>query len=389
MKPRSLSATALKTAQLCLARYAAEHIDYARGIANPAALQGTTVHGALELFVKACYIDKTQEPTLQLLLDFYQLSYVQTMGTSDFTGDDYGEGEVMLRDWFKRTSFEGITVISSEVKESFEIKTSSGPIPYNYIWDRCDDMGNGEIKVVDYKTNRWGYTPQDLRKLIQVRCYAVAAQIKFPNATRIWVELDMLRHDGPVGVAFSREDNIATWHWIKREVERILATPRDKTPETLNPECNFCVRKLSCDALKKNVGAGGVFSFTEPGEMADVRAQLEYQGAAIRAALNELDSQILAYSKETDEFQFEGGAHTMEIAVSSQRAIDPERVSHVLGAELMQKYGKFGFNVTTADRLLKGDELTEEQKKGLRSLFYRKQGEPRVKTKAKNPIDDD
>lgn len=389
MKPKSLSASALRVAQLCLARYVAENIDYARGINNPAALLGTSVHGALEMFVKACYIEKSQQPSLQLLLDLFQMSYMTTLGTADLSGEDYSDGVEMLKAWFKRTDFSTFTVISSEVKESFPMPTSVGDIPFNYIWDRHDLLGEDEVRVVDYKTNRWGYSPDELRTLIQARVYGVAAQIKYPKAKRIWIEYDMLRHSGPVGIALTRDDNIATWKYLKREAARIIAVPKEQAPETLNSECNFCVRKTRCNTLQKNILAGGSFSFSDAASAIDVRAQLEYQAKAVRSALDELDRQIIAYAKEKDEFEWIGDSHRMSISVNETRAVDGERISHILGADLMAKYGKVGFNVTTVDKLLKGDEITEDQKRQLRSVIYKKQGEPRIKTKPNNPIDDE
>lgn len=378
----------MSTAESCLARYKAENIDYARGIGGSAATLGSSVHGALEMYVKAVYINKSQKADLKLLLDLFKMSYMTTFGTADLDTEDYSDGVEMLKAWFKRTSLDDVTVISAEVKDSFPIKTSIGEIPFNYIFDRFDQTGENEYTVTDYKTNRWGINPADLKKKIQARAYGLLAQIKYPNAEKIWVQFDMLRHEGPVGIVFSRDDNIATWGFLKQKAEQIISTPDDKTPETLNPDCLFCVRKHSCNALKSNLSVGGVFKFIgNVAEVVDHRAELDSQKRAVEAAIKEIDEIILSEAKEADLFEFESETNTLSIGVRRTRAIDPDMAARVIGDELFRKYGGTSFTIGATEKLLKGDELTDAQKRDLRGLIYMNTGQPSVKTAPKNPID--
>lgn len=389
MIPKSFSATALNVAELCLARYKAESIDRGTGIGNSAASTGTSVHGALEMYVKAVYINKTHEPDLKFLLDLFKMSYMTTFGTADLETQDFEDGVEMLTKWFHRTNFENSTVISAEVKTSFPIKTSLGEIPFNYIWDRFDQIGKDEYKVVDYKTNRWGINPTDLKKKIQARAYGVAAQIAYPNAKRIWVEFDMLRHDGPVGIVFTRDDNIATWRFMVAKAQQIIDTPDDEVTESLNGECLFCVRKQSCKALLSNIAVGGVFSIQTPADMVDQRAALDFQKKAVESALKELDVQILATAKEADEWEFESDTNRMNISVYRQRAVDPEMAQMALPEDIFKKYGGSSFTIGNVDKLLKGNEIDDATKSQLRSLIYTKTGEPSVKSSAKSILEDD
>lgn len=391
MIPRTLSATALQTASLCLARFHAEHIVRSKGAAGDAALAGSAAHGALEMFVVNCYLKKEAEPTLDLLLVYYELSYVQTFGSSDFDTEIFREGVAMLKAWHKRTDFSTFTVLSAEVKESFPIPAMVDgvkvEIPFNYILDRFDDMGDDVYRVNDYKTNRWGVTPSELRNKIQARCYALAMQIKFPNAKQIWVEFDMLRHDGPVGVTFTREDNIATWKWLKREAQRIIDTPDDRPiPETINPECNFCVRKSTCGTVRKNILVGGILSFGTVLEIVDKRAELEYQKKAIAAAIDEMDTAIIAAAKEEDIFEFETEMNKLTFASSSRRSVDADRVFMVIGPDLARKYGGSSIKMADFDALITDPSLTPQQKKQLSGLVFSNRGEPRVAVKPQPSI---
>lgn len=386
MIPKTLSASALNVAQLCLSRYQAEYIARGRGANAAAASLGTACHGALEMYVKACYLEKNQQPTLKLLLDLFRMSYMTTFGTSDTETDDYADGVSMLTAWFERTSFANRRVVSCEVKSMFPIKTSIGEIPLNYIWDRFDELEDapGEYEVVDYKTNRFSLRPEDLKKKVQARVYALAAQIQMPQATKIWVRFDLLRHDS-VGVVFTREENAATWRFIKEEAERIIATPDDKAPETLNPECRFCVRKTTCGALERNVGVGGSFGLTIP-EMIDRRAALQYQIKAIESAIGEMDEAIITEAKAQDVEEFYTDMNRLYFGISSRRSVDAERVAKVVGDDVFRKYGGIGITMADFDKLCKDPAVDAAKKAQLKSLVYQRKGEPTVKVEPRDPI---
>lgn len=397
MEPKSFSATAFQVANACLRRYHAEQIGRGRGIStSTAATIGTTVHAALEMYVKAVYLEKTEEKSIKLLLALFQVAYTETFGSADFDTEDFADGIEMLQKWFMRNHIDDtVEVISCEVKESFMIPTSIGEIPFNYIWDRFDKLEEGIYRVVDYKSVRWAVQPADLKKKIQARCYGLAAQIRYPQAKEIWVEFDLLRHAGSVGIKFTRADNVATWHFIKAEAQRIVDAP-DDAPPTLNGECLFCPVKIDCPAVMKNIGIGGIMDKIGKGptekdwsEVVDIRAALQWQGAAVSAAINELDGVIMPVARKLDMFEFDSDVNKMSIVTSGRRGVDPDFTRRVIGAELFDRYGGLSFTVAAAEKLLKGNELTDVQKKQLRGLIRTNPGQPRLKIEAKNPIDED
>lgn len=390
MIPVSFSATAMQVSELCMARYHAEHLTKGRSTGNPAALNGSAVHTALEMFVKGCYLDKTHEPNSKLLLDLYRMSYMSTFGTADTDTIEYTDGIDMLSRWWMRSAeyLSNAVILSCEVKESFPIPTSVGEIPYNYIFDRSDDLGNNEYEVIDYKSQRWAVRAEDLKKKVQVRAYGLAMQILYPDAKRIWVTLDFLRHDGGVGVVLTRDDNIASWQTFKSIAQRIIDTPETDIEERLNPECRFCVRKASCKTMFKNIAAGGIMGVGTNKELVTVRAQLEWQKQAIESSIKELDTIIMSEAKETDTLEWESDIATMAIGASWRRSADGERVERVIGEHLFRKYGSAKITVASIEKLLKGDEITEDQKKQLRPLLIKTQGEAKVNVKAKGSFDD-
>lgn len=385
MIPRSISASALNVAEQCLARYKAENIDrVSRGSGGSAALLGTSCHAGLEEYVKACYIEGREQPGLELLLTYYKQGYIDTFDTADAEGDVYDDGIEMLTRWYERTSFEGFEVISAEIKETFDVTVPDAAgnpvtVPFNYIWDRVDRISEREIRVVDYKSQRWAWSADEIRKKPQARLYGLAAQIKWPEVEEIWVDMDFLRHDN-IGVRFTKADNTATWLWLKRLLKKIVDTDGEAAPETINTECKWCVRKAGCETLKKNIKVGGTLGLPLP-ELIDRRLIADMQIRALKSMIEEADEIIEKAARNADVTELSTDQTKVTFARSSRRAVDADRAEKVLGPVLWAKHGSKSLSVTTVDKLIKSKELTPEQKRDLKSLISVTSGEPRIVTK--------
>jgi hypothetical protein len=130
-------------------------------------------------------------------------------------------------------------------------------------------------------------------------------------------------------------------------------------------------------------------SVTTADEMMDLRSRLEYQMKGARKAIDELDAIILAQAKAEDVTEFKAGRSLIKIGVSSRRGVDADMVELAIGPDLFDKYGGKTITMAAIDKLLKGDQLDDQQKSALRGLIYMKQGEPSVKVETVNPIDED
>lgn len=391
MIPKSFSASAFTVAESCMARYHAENILRAERPANLAADLGTAVHEALEWYVREVYIKKEKAESLQALLFIYRMVFCKVFDTVDPDEHPwYEDGIGMLKTWYARTDFENREVISVETKTFFNIKTSVGDIPFNYIWDRFDRLTNreDEYEVVDYKTIRRALNPSDLRKKIQARFYGLAAQIQVPSAKRIWVRFDLLRHDS-VATVFTREENAATWQFAKRLAEKIIAASEEDLVETLNPECHFCVRKAACKALLSNVTGGGLWSLDTTERRINTRAALEFQRKGLDALISELDEVLLREAAEQDLTELESPDYRAKVTQSYRRSVDAERVQHVVGSDLFHKYGGVRLTMTDFNKLLKDKSLDPNAKKQLEQLVYRTAGDLKLQVEPKNPIDEE
>lgn len=389
MELRKLSASSLQSADMCLARYYAESkAGYGATIRNDFARLGSSVHGALEDFVKLCYIEKKAYANKDFLIAYYKKHYMKNFETAELGGDWYDQGLVMLENWWDHADFSYFEVQSVEQKKSFPVNTSIGKIPLNYVIDRFDVLGPNKYRVVDYKTSNEILTPELLYKKIQARIYALATQIEHPDAEEIWVEFDMLRFR-PVQYLFTRDDQVATYRMLQRAAERIIAAkveyPSDvKKLETLNPQCMFCIRKTNCSSVQRNVESEGVFAYQDDLEaMVNARALLEFQKKAAESAMAELETVILATMENDDLLEYDTDLVTTEVGVSKRRQIDADVIISIIGEDAFQQFGgKRAITAAEFDKMCKA--LPADKVALLRSeAVSDKFGEPRLKVKLK------
>lgn len=393
MIPRTLSASSISVAENCLARFAAENINFAGRQTNDPALLGSTVHSALENYVQWVHIDKTKPEEKKLLLDLYRMHAISNFGSADF--EMYEEGFEMLNGWWDRTVgiIQSRTVLSTEEKLNFPLNTSIGVIPFTYIMDRLDQINDNEYEITDYKTIRWGFNPEDLKKKMQARIYALALSVLLKSRgvdnrnVKIWVCFDLLRHSS-VAVPFTHEENMATYRKLQEIAERIIQTDEKTAPATLNSDCQYCTIKATCPQLISNINAGGAFGLTTA-ELTDRRAQLEYQRKAVVAGISEIDEIVIAKAKEEDVLNFWSVTNKMSITISSRKGVDADMVERAVGPELFELYGGKSLTMVQFNKLLKDTALNATQVKVLKSLVQLKQGDPRVKTEPRGFIEDE
>lgn len=383
MIPKTFSATAAQTFTLCEARYKAEVIDRTPRIDGEAGLKGSFCHAVLEMWVgtgqyKQPWPDiMVREKAMHVVFDMLYYDYFDSK-------EHYAECWGMCNRWLQRTTWDDREVLSTESKETFELPTSVGPIPMTYIFDRSDHLlPTNEVEVIDYKTVMMPVQVDDLKNRIQPRFYAVAANIKYPWASGIWLTYDLLRWD-TVSARFSREDNVETWKFMRELAERIIAS--DGTKETLNIECQYCIRKHVCETLTRHGIGGGVLGITDMHDAANRRAQYEMARKGLQSCIDELDNMIMNFCEEEGIFDYKTDDIEVKIAVQSRRHVESERVAKIVGPMIMQKYGKIG--VTDVDTILKDEDLTDEQKSMLKQSIKKQAGKPRVTTKLKSAFEE-
>jgi hypothetical protein len=99
---------------------------------------------------------------------------------------------------------------------------------------------------------------------------------------------------------------------------------------------------------------------------------------AISAMVDDVDNLIADYMENEELVEFTTEATRVTLTMKKNRAIDDRRAAKVIGETLMAE--RSSVTMTMVDKLLKGTELTPEQKTELQALIYIKNTEPSVKT---------
>lgn len=399
MIPKTLSASSLQVWTLCPDRWKAEYMNRTPSFSNSAADVGTAFHGGAELFVKALFVDKTHDPASmtrkqqkELLITFYQMSYVQTFNTADMDTPEYQDGFQLTMRWFERTDLTAkdmLKVESTELKETIKVPYNHPDgtvheVDFNYIMDRVDQIEETVWEVVDYKTIRVPLNPEDLEDKIQARAYALAIQIKHPEATKVIVTFDLIRHE-PISLEFSRDDNIAFWRFLTDETQRIIDTAESDARPILNPECGFCVKKFTCPLMQRNITNGGIHSLSVD-ESIDLVAKLKAQIKANERIVSDLEDIVFRHAAEADILHWEtaDGAHEVEVGVSRRRAFPANKAAEIMGPELFAQMGNM--TLGNLDKIIKDESLPKDMRDKLQSLVNWTNGNLQLKVKPKKKL---
>jgi hypothetical protein len=382
MIPLSISATALETAEDCLAKFQAHSILRGDGFQNDAALLGTALHSALEMFVT----DKIVWDEM-LLCTMFRAAFMKHFSVIDI--DDnfwYKDGIAILKNWFgRRDQLEDIkagVIVDKEVKLNFLVpymvnNTLKQDVPLNYIIDRLDKLSETTYRVVDYKSQRSPIKAEDMRKKLQVRIYSLATRIRFPAATSIQVQFDFLRYNS-VTVTLTKADDANTWRYVRHLLQKIIDTPAMDVPETLGSGCQYCIRKLTCGKIKANINAGGIFSLDIDALM-KLKSELEGYSTGLSGAIADIDKRLLDYAHAEDTDVFTSEEFEVEITRSRRQYVNGEKLSDIVPAHILGEYG----HVNVGDiKSLKADErLSDSQRSLLSTTLYYKTGDEKVKVK--------
>lgn len=352
-------------------------------MSGDAALKGSVCHDALEQFVKRAVLIP-EDSSLSLPYTFAALesllpdAYWKLFSHSS----NFDECRDMLRNWHDRTPasyWSGRKVVSCEFKTTFELTTpdKSAAVPFTYILDREDVLEDGTIEVIDYKSFSQPIGPELMRTKVQARVYALAMQIKYPDAPRILVTFDLLRYE-QVSAYFTREDNIATWKYLQNLFVRILAD--DGTKETLNGECHWCLRRHKCEALIGHQKVGGPLSITDPNSAAIRLVEVSNARKALAAIETELTDYFMGHLRDSDMLEYEAdNGITVYVTAQNKRVVDSTRLAEIIGPEAFSRIGTV--TVGKVDALVKSGALPDDQASAVKQAIKKERGNPTIKTK--------
>jgi DNA helicase-2/ATP-dependent DNA helicase PcrA len=171
-----LSYSQIETFQTCPMHY---KLHYVYKVPTPPSASqsfGTAMHGVLKNFFEE--VASGKKPTDKLLYDLLETNWVSEGYISKKHEEDFfGKGKLYLSGFLKQGFNPKIPAIALE--QPFTVPLGKD-LKIGGRLDRVDDIGGGEIEIIDYKTGATIPSQREVDKNLQLSFYALAAT-KIPS----------------------------------------------------------------------------------------------------------------------------------------------------------------------------------------------------------------
>lgn len=224
LKINYLSYSQIETFKTCPLHYKLKYILKVPTPPSASASFGTSMHGALKGFYEE--VARGTKPTDKLLYDLLENNWVKEGYRSKKHEKDFFEKGKLYLSGFLKTGFNPKTPILS-LEQPFTIPLGKD-LKIGGRVDRVDDLGNGEIEIIDYKTGATIPGQREVDKNLQLSFYALAAT-KIPtepfNKTPDKIKLSLYYLDEQEKISTTRtakqlEEAVKEIHKIKEEIEK-------------------------------------------------------------------------------------------------------------------------------------------------------------------------
>jgi len=246
-----MSATRMSMYLQCKWKYWSNYILHKPKLPNISFKLGISVHDALKVAGKIWQKkEKFTSYDMQKIKDIYRKTAAKE-GIESL--EVYEEGLHMVLD--KIRDFEVGKII--EVEDKFEVTTGDG-VPIIGAMDKIIELGEETGLIVDYKTSKFFYTPDEMKNDIQLSIYDVVGNIKFPQYKRIILCLDYLRGEPLYTYRTYQERKTFSKYLLAVYSEILKLEERDAKP-SLNDMCNWCDFKNDCPAYIEASNSNKIF----------------------------------------------------------------------------------------------------------------------------------
>lgn len=301
-----LSVSRIKQFEKCPLAFRFGYIDHVNGWhEKDAANFGSTLHKALELIYDWVVDEEHIGPVPdEVIIRCYREGFelTESVGTIAYT-----DGLELIRNYFRvHKSVDHMKVLAVEQKFEITIESDDGKTKFNVLgyMDRVDHIGPKRIRIIDYKSNRFFFTREELDTDLQFSMYGIAAKTLWPWVEEIEYGFDMLRHD-------IRQKSSRTNEQLNEAADYVIAMGRrietllDFRPK-LNGLCPWCDFRESCEEYDKALKSGeSTLSYlVAADDMQRVSDERERTVALERIAKRrrqEMDKIILAQLTQTED----------------------------------------------------------------------------------------
>lgn len=257
-KNKYLSVSRIKQYEKCPLAFKMGYIDedVERWHEKDAADFGKVVHEAFELIFN--WVDEAEfigSVPDEIVIEKYREAFAKAEG--HVVGSDrYKEGLEIVRTYFRvHQQVSYLEVVATEQQFMLDIETDDGSARFQIsgVIDRVDRVSPKRIRVIDYKTNRFLFTREELDTDLQMSVYGIAAKQLWPWAEEVEYGFDMLRHATRQRTRRTDEQLNAAADYMIAMGMRIESAL--DFPPNLNPLCPWCDFRESCktyhDAAQK------------------------------------------------------------------------------------------------------------------------------------------
>jgi DNA helicase-2/ATP-dependent DNA helicase PcrA len=237
-----LSATAVESYEICPLQFKLER-EWRIPRDVPAAMQyGAAMHRVLRTYFDA--IRQERPLTEEELIDLFRSDFAQLVIDDPYQRELYEQqGVQQLRD-FLSTQRQRSAPKVLHTEEHFEVHVGKATVAGRI--DRIDDLGDGRVAIVDYKTGK-PRAQEDADESLQLSIYAIAAREKWGYAADRLVFYN-LEENSAVSTARDKLQLDQARAKVQDVADRIEAGQFN--PKT-GYHCRFCPYRSLCPATEK------------------------------------------------------------------------------------------------------------------------------------------
>lgn len=236
-----LSFSRIDTFQNCGLKFRYAYIDKLPSKPSPNLSFGKSVHSALEAFFDR---KLPEAPPLEVLLEALYAHWDKS-GFAELPRDEqvgfYRHAQEVLRRYYQRTVNDFRLPLATE--QWFDMPMGENVTIVGSI-DRVDVDDDGDLHIVDYKTNRKAKTYRDVASSLQLSLYALACDYLYGRLPKT-VALDFVVPGVSISVPVSELDLNQARATVFETASAIRAASFKPEP---NPLCNWCDFKPLCPA---------------------------------------------------------------------------------------------------------------------------------------------
>jgi ATP-dependent DNA helicase UvrD/PcrA len=237
-----LSATAVESYELCPLQFKLER-EWRIPRDAPAALHyGASMHRVLKTYFESIRLERPLPE--EEVLELFRMDFAQAVIDDSYQRELYeSQGVEQLRDFLRIVLGSGVPKVL-HTEERFDMNVGKATLAGRI--DRIDDLGNGRVAIVDYKTGK-PRAQEDADDSLQLSIYAMAARQKwgYEAARLIFYNLQentaitTQRHPVQLEEAKAKVEDVA---------ERIAAGKFDAKP---GYHCRMCSYRNLCPATER------------------------------------------------------------------------------------------------------------------------------------------